>query len=310
MVSSSRTSHAALFCITILMSAFYVKNTVHEFPMFVAASLSSSASLCPFRCVHNSFGFRTQLSLLGAIRGGDDNEEEIKEDPSIEALYLPGLLKTKVLPRPKGSPTAESDSSISMSKAKARELKIETGDIVGIIGRRRRVSYAVVNVSKSARKDECTIGKTLATNIRVHDGDTVKVVTLGQEEHADVYGSGDMQLLAIPSRRPKRVLSVTLAPLSDSLSALEQAETNGDNIPDEEIERRFLKPYYESGGVVKLGHILLMVDENGKKLEFQVTHVELEAGDEDLQKKPKETSKLNEDEDVQDGSLIISFLSA
>jgi hypothetical protein len=59
-----------------------------------------------------------------------------------------------------------------------------------------------------------------------------------------------------------------------------------------------------------LGHILLMVDENGKKLEFQVTHVELEAGDENSQKKPKETSKLNDDEEVQDGSFIFPFLHA
>jgi hypothetical protein len=289
-----------------------VKYAVDDYPIFVRAA-SSSSLMSPFRYVHNTFGFRSPFytsssyhELLTTVRGGDENAGEIKNETPQETLYLPGLLKTKVIPRTKESPTAASDSSILISKAKARELKVESGDVVGIIGRRRRVSYGVVHVSKSANKDECTISKTLASNIRIHDGDTVKVVTLGQEDLADAYGIGDMQLLAIPSKRPKRVLSVTLAPLSDSLNALEQAETNGDSIPDEEIELRFLKPYFESLGIVKLGHILVMVDENGKKLEFQVTNVELEGGDDEVEKKREEKSKMKENEDTSDGSFIVT----
>jgi hypothetical protein len=100
---------------------------------------------------------------------------------------------------------------------------------------------------------------------------------------------------------------VTLAPLSDSLSALEQSETNEDDIPEEAIELRFLKPYFESSGAVKLGNILFMVDENGKKLEFQVTNVELEGSDKEREKKDGGKSKEKESDDA-DNEISVAGL--
>ena len=62
------------------------------------------------------------------------------------------------------------------------------------------------------------------------------------------------------------------------MSSLEASE-GGDEISDEEIMKRFVTPYMEledSMALVKKGHIVKMTDDNGKNLEFIVTHVELE----------------------------------
>jgi hypothetical protein len=88
------------------------------------------------------------------MRRGDSIDKEAEKDLAPEALYLPGLLKAKVLPRTKDAPTAASDSALFISKDKARELNLESGDIVGIIGRRRRVLYTIVTVSKNTKSDE------------------------------------------------------------------------------------------------------------------------------------------------------------
>jgi hypothetical protein len=146
MASSNRTSHAALFFI-VLLGALGAKYAVDDYPIFVRAALSLSL-MSPFRYVHNTFGFRSPFStssishkLLTALHGGDENAGEIKNETPQETLYLPSLLKTKVIPWTKESPTAASENSNVISKTKACELKVESGDVVGIIGRRRHVSY-------------------------------------------------------------------------------------------------------------------------------------------------------------------------
>jgi hypothetical protein len=60
---------------------------------------------------------------------------------------------------------------------------------------------------------------------------------------------------------------------------LESSE-GGDEISDDEIMQRFVTPYTELGddatALIKRGHVVKMTDDNGKSLEFVVTHVELE----------------------------------
>lgn len=68
--------------------------------------------------------------------------------------------------------------------------------------------------------------------------------------------------------------SVTFAPLKDSLSALEGAENGGDEFADEELYERFIVPYLEGGpGLIKAEHVVKITDENGKSLDFVVSHV-------------------------------------
>ena len=70
--------------------------------------------------------------------------------------------------------------------------------------------------------------------------------------------------------------SVTLAPIEDSLQLLMKSEGR-DEIPDEELNARFIEPYMaDANALVKLGHVLTLRDENGKKLEFIVSSVTLE----------------------------------
>lgn len=141
-----------------------------------------------------------------------------------------------------------------------------------MVGRRRRAAYGRVSVAKS-KKTACTISENLAKNLRLRKGDKMKVVPLS-EEKGEGSTSGDMVLLD-NSSAPK-VSSVTLSPIDDSLTSLEAME-GGDEIPDEELLSRFVTPYLESSsGLLKRGHILLLKDENGRKLEFIVSHLENE----------------------------------
>ena len=69
--------------------------------------------------------------------------------------------------------------------------------------------------------------------------------------------------------------SITFSPIEDSLNSLEASE-GGDEIPDEEIQSRFVTPYVESmNGLMKKGHIITLRDENGRKLEFLISHIEI-----------------------------------
>lgn len=232
-------------------------------------------------------GFRNLFEL----RGGDANIEEVDTMSVQESLYHPGLLTAKVRGKNVAA-TVKSDSSITVSRFKAKELGLEPGDFVGLVGRRRRVTYAVIEVNaKKSPKNECSVSNNVASMIRIREGDTIKIVPLGRSNETIVYETGEMQLLSIQSERPKRVSSITIAPISDSILALEKSETGGDEIDDNEIISRFISPYFESGGIVKAGTTLHLVDENGKKLDVQVIQVELEGET----KEKKENSENNDD---------------
>jgi translation initiation factor IF-1 len=166
---------------------------------------------------------------------------------------------------------------VTLTPKKARELKISDGDVVAIIGRRRRVTYAIASVpsKKKGSNSNCSISHNLATNIRVRDGDKVKIVKLGDGAADAEERSGDMILL---TKEPDVVESVTYSPIEDSLNSLINAE-GGDEIEDEELMERFISPYLnieEDGGaiVAKEGSVVTMNDENGKSLDFIVTHVD------------------------------------
>jgi transitional endoplasmic reticulum ATPase len=182
-------------------------------------------------------------------------------------------------------PTAEFDSDVIISPAKAKELSLKKGDVVAVIGRRRRAAYGRVSVAKG-KKSVCTISENLANNLRLRKGDTLKVASLGKE--VEGTRSGDMVILDNSSA--PQISSVTLSPVDDSLSSLEGTE-GGDEIPDEEIQARFVTPYLESSnGLLKEGHILLLKDENGRKLEFVVSHLEIEG-------QPTAENEIEEDDE-------------
>ena len=74
------------------------------------------------------------------------------------------------------------------------------------------------------------------------------------------------------------VSSVTYSPIEDSLNNLVNSE-GGDEIEDEELMERFIEPYLnleDDGGsvVAKSGSVVTMKDENGKTLDFMISHVD------------------------------------
>jgi hypothetical protein len=155
---------------------------------------------------------------------------------------------------------------------------MKEGDVIVVIGRRRRAAYARVHIHKQ-KKTSCTVEENLAANLRLRTGDKIKVSSLtsvDDEEHK----TGDMILF---QSSPKSVTSVTYSPLEDSLQNLESSEGE---LSDDEITARFITPYLnleasESGVLVKKGHVVKMTDDNGKHLECMVTHVELEGAEQE-----------------------------
>ena len=172
------------------------------------------------------------------------------------------------------------DSTVFLSSKKAKELKVGDGDVVGLVGRRRRASYATVSVKKMGSLS-CEISRNLSQNLRIRDGDKVKVVKNGSDD-TDAEATGDMYILA---ESPSTADSVTLSPIEDSHNDLVATE-GGDDIPDEDIAERFVTPYLsldvaERSIFLKKGHVLTLKDENGSSLDFIVNNVELDVGDEE-----------------------------
>jgi len=151
---------------------------------------------------------------------------------------------------------------------------------VVLVGRRRKAAYGRVRVSKAKKKSTCTLSSNLASNLRLRQDDKVKVVPLKSADH-ETERSGD--LLLLKNAVPPKVKAVTFSPLEDSLRTLEGSE-GGDELSDDEVLDRFVRPYTESDekAMVKKGHVLLLRDENGKMLEFVVTHVGLGDKDEEV----------------------------
>lgn len=190
--------------------------------------------------------------------------------------------------------TAKSDSEVTISSSKAKELGVKAGQHVVVIGRRRKAAYAVVNVAKkgASKKGACKVSANLAQNLKIRNDDKIKIVPL-EADVANESRSGDL-LLLVKAEVPT-VESVTFSPIEDSLMALVAAE-GGDDIPDEEIQARFVQPYLEDpkGAVIKQGHVVKLIDENGKRLEFIVSHMEVSG----------ETEDANEADGTYKGNLL------
>ena len=215
-----------------------------------------------------------------ATRGGDAAEAGEVPAPSEEQpLYLPGLLQAAVDTK-NDIVRASSDYTITVASAKARELGVKAGDIVGVVGRRRRASYARVAVAKMSREG-VRLSHNLGNNLRLTDTDKAKVVLLTEEEDNDgeeggtAYRTGDVALLAC---RPAVAAAVTFSPVQDSLDSLERRE-GGDELSEEELRERFVTPYlnFEESDelIVKVGHTLVLTDDNGNSLEFTVSHLDM-----------------------------------
>ncbi|KAL7493981.1 hypothetical protein ACHAWT_002786 [Skeletonema menzelii] len=234
-----------------------------------------------------SHGIVSSPSFL-SLRGGESSESDDSagEGAGVAELYLPGLLEATVAGK-WDTTDASTDYTITISPSKAKELGVKSGEVVGIIGRRRRASYAVVNVAKGS-KGAVQLSFNLATNLRVRSTDKVKVVPL-EEDSAEV-NSGDMALL---TTQPSVAHSVTFSPVKDSLHSLELSE-GGDEIAEEELIERFVKPYLDVDGpaVLKQGHTITLRDDNNKSLEFTVTHLDTE-GDADDE---EDVDEVDEDE--------------
>jgi len=234
---------------------------------------------------------------LSVARGGasSESDDSAEEGAEVEELYLPGLLEATVAGK-WDTTDAGTDYSITISPSKARELGVKSGEVVGIIGRRRRASYVVVNVAKGS-KGAVKLSFNLANNLRVRGTDKVKVVPL--EEDSAEESSGDMALL---NTQPSVAHSVTFSPVKDSLHSLELSE-GGDEIAEEELIERFVKPYLDVDGsaVLKKGHTITLRDDNNKSLDFTVTHLDTE-GDVDDE---EEVDEVEEDDNAV-GALVDS----
>jgi len=234
--------------------------------------------------VRNKMKIDDAIATMSSVpRGGgasetsdDDDEDDAEEAP--EVLYLPGLLQAAV-GRKLSIKDATTDSKVTITSKKARELGVSSGDVVGVVGRRRRVTYGVVSIfpKKGPSSSSCSIAFNLANNLRVREGDSIKVVPLEDSEEnraaMEEERSGDMLLLC---RTAEVADNVALAPIEDSLNMLINAE-GGDEIEEEELIERFVTPYFDmnngGGMLVKEGNVVVMRDENGKVLEFIVSSV-------------------------------------
>ncbi len=207
---------------------------------------------------------------------------------------------------------AGQDCTITITSSKAKELNLQSGSIVGIIGRRRRVAYAVVNISKKGKKSSIQLSHNLASNLRIRDTDKVKIIPLGgdtEETGISEGASGDMALLAT---EPSVAVSVSFSPVRDSLHSLELSE-GGDELSETEIKERFVLPYLnleegESRVVLKKGHTLILRDDNKKTLEFTVTNLELESDqEEDISEDVGESTVKRSRENKFPLCVVISF---
>ncbi len=272
--------------------------------LFVAVAASPASSSSPSKRLFGiipSVPSRQQQKQSWIIhRGGgaddtndsiniDDSEQQQQQQPA----YHPGLLDAVIPPSSDDSEIiASSDYRLCISPSKAKELNIKSGDLVAIIGKRRRASYAKVNIlPKGAATEEAKLSRNMASNLRLRTMDKVKIVPLssknnGEENDDDEecesksYSLGNKPTSSIAQ-------SITLHPLKDSLTSLDYKEDGGgDGLSDDEVLERFITPYLnleedEEGGIfLNGGHMLTLKDENGFRLEFKVGHLELE-GDEE-----------------------------
>lgn len=183
---------------------------------------------------------------------------------------------------------------MQLSAAKAKELGVSAGDVVVLVGRRRHATYVTVEISAKAggKKTMCTMSQNTASNLRLRQDDKVKVVALQKsfEDEGASERSGDLLLV---QKQPAMIKSVTFSPVEDSLAALTAVE-GGDEISDAELQARFLTPYLEgsaTAAVLKQGHLIAIRDDNGKRLEFYVSHIDVDG----VVESPEEASEGTRD---------------
>ncbi len=246
-----------------------------------------------------SHGIVSTPAFLSVARGGaSESDNSADEGEEVAELYLPGLLEATVAGK-WDMTDASDDCSITISPSKARELGVKSGEVVGIIGRRRRASYAVVNVAKGS-KGSIKLSFNLANNLRVRGTDKVKVVPL--EEDSSEESSGDMALL---TTQPSVAHLVTFSPVKDSLNSLELSE-GGDEIAEDELIERFVKPYLDVDGsaVLKQGHTITLRDDNNKSLDFTVTYLDTK-GDVEDEEEVDEAEEDGKKDDLICSSLLV-----
>lgn len=228
--------------------------------------------------IQKRFSNGDSISVLNSIaRGGStaaavEGEDEEEEEEVAPVLYLPGLLHS-VVAKKKATKDAKTDSTVTISPKKAKELKVSNGDVVAIIGKRRRASYGIISIQKMSSA-KASISYNTANNLRLRDDDKLKVVPIIEGAEAKEERSGDMVLLA---QSPVVASSITFSPVEDSYNSLIASE-GGDDIEDEELKERFIDTFLnleEDGDsiVAKEGNIISIRDENGKELDFIVSHI-------------------------------------
>lgn len=195
--------------------------------------------------------------------------ERKQKDRCIDRHLIALTFATPILQTP---PTVSSDSTITLAASKANELQLKEGDVVALIGRRRRAVLARTRIVKKQPSQIVHVSANWASHLRLRQDDAVKVVPLQFADHTESR-TGDLVLLQLSENIP-RIQTVTLSPIQDSVDAL----PNGEDMEDDELLQRFVQPYMaaQGGGILKLGHVLTLMDEGGKKLDFVVSHVELE----------------------------------
>lgn len=140
----------------------------------------------------------------------------------------------------------------------------------------------------------------MASNLRVRQDDKVKIERIGDTGDENER-SGDLLLLL--QKAPATVLSATFSPVEDSLAAL-VAQEGGDPIPDEELMNRFVEPYLQGGhGLIKQGNLVKLRDSNGFRLEFYISKLTLNDGQE---KESTPTSDNGEGEGGADSDSSVS----
>jgi len=271
-------------------------------PAFLQRTTVTSFGMTDVSSSHNSLA----RSILDKIpRGGAEADDEPEEDegPETEVLYLPGLLEVLLIAS--DQPTGTTDSAVMLTAKKAKELGVSNGEVVAVIGRRRTATYGRVLVQKNRKKassSTCTLSENLAKNLRLRKGDSVKVVPLTEESSSD-EGTHSGELSLVDTDSAPIVESVTLSPIEDSLASLEALE-GGDSISDDDIESRFIAPYLEeSGCLLKSGQVLLIRDENGRKLEFIVSNLMREGAQSSDKEKQESSSEETTEDAVTAGEL-------
>jgi transitional endoplasmic reticulum ATPase len=265
----SRTSVALLLAATGVVTASISSSISGTIPKTSAFGLEKKSGLFGIQNVSNGdivASIARGGSTAAAVGQSDDEEEA----PAV--LYLPGLL-TAVVAKKKATKDAKTDSAITISPKKAKELKLSNGDVVAVVGRRRRAAYGIISIKKKPLS-KASISFNMASNLRLRDNDKLKIVPIEEGAGEGEDRSGDMTLLNI---NPEVVSSVTFSPVEDSYNSLIASE-GGDDIEDEELKERFIDQYLnleEDGDsiVIKEGNLLCLTDDNGKELDFIVSHV-------------------------------------